>query len=34
MDAERAGIAPGLIRLSVGLEYPEDLLIDLDRAIA
>ena len=32
--AERAGIAPGVIRLSVGLEHPEDLLIDLDRAIA
>jgi O-succinylhomoserine sulfhydrylase len=29
----RAGITPGLLRLSVGLEDPEDLLADLRRAI-
>ena len=28
---EAAGIAPGLIRLAVGLEHPDDLLEDLDR---
>jgi methionine-gamma-lyase len=35
-DAEReaAGISPGLIRLSVGLEDPDDIIADLDQAIA
>lgn len=35
-EAERAqvGIAPGLIRISVGLEHPEDLLADLRQALA
>ncbi len=35
-DAERdaAGIAPGLIRLSVGIERVEDIIDDLDRALA
>ncbi len=28
------GITPGLVRLSVGLEDPEDLLEDLRRALA
>lgn len=32
--AEAAGIAPGLIRLAVGLEHPDDLLEDLDRTLA
>ncbi|MEM8978805.1 MAG: O-succinylhomoserine sulfhydrylase [Pseudomonadota bacterium] len=31
---EALGIAPGLVRLSVGLEDPEDLLRDLERALA
>jgi cystathionine beta-lyase/cystathionine gamma-synthase len=30
---EAAGIAPGLIRLSVGLEHPDDLILDLDRTL-
>ena len=29
-----AGIAPNLIRLSVGLEHPEDLIADLSQALA
>ena len=29
----RAGISDGLIRLSVGLEDPEDIIADLDRAL-
>ena len=36
MDADAlaaAGISEGLIRLSVGLEDPEDLTEDLDRAL-
>jgi len=35
-EAERAqvGIAPGLVRVSVGLEHPEDLLVDLRQALA
>jgi len=32
--AETAGIAPGLVRLAVGLEHPEDLLADIDRTLA
>jgi cystathionine beta-lyase/cystathionine gamma-synthase len=32
--AESAGITPGLIRFSAGLEHPEDLLEDLDRSLA
>ena len=30
----KAGIAPGMIRLSVGLEDPEDLIEELDRALS
>jgi cystathionine beta-lyase/cystathionine gamma-synthase len=30
---EAAGIAPGLIRLAVGLEHPDDLLEDLNRTL-
>lgn len=35
-EAERArvGIGPGLVRVSVGLEHPEDLLTDLRRGLA
>lgn len=35
-EAERAhvGITPGLVRISVGLEHPADLLDDLQRALA
>ena len=32
-ERDRAGIDDGLIRLSVGLEEPEDLVADLDRAL-
>lgn len=30
----RAGVAPGLVRLSVGLEHPDDLVADLARALS
>ena len=30
----RQGVTPGLVRLSVGLEDPDDLIEDLDRALA
>jgi len=33
-ERAKAGIADGLIRLSVGLENPEDLIADLDQALA
>jgi cystathionine beta-lyase/cystathionine gamma-synthase len=33
-EREAAGIAPGLIRLSVGIERAEDIVGDLDRALA
>jgi methionine-gamma-lyase len=33
-EAERAGIAPGLIRVSVGLEGQRDLVADFDQALA
>jgi methionine-gamma-lyase len=29
----RLGIAPALIRLSVGIEHPDDLIADLDQAL-
>ena len=32
-DLARAGIAEGTIRLSVGLEHPDDLIEDLSRAL-
>ena len=33
-DLKKAGISPGLIRLSVGLEHPDDIIDDLDQALA
>ena len=33
-DLMKAGIGPGTVRLSIGLEDPEDLIQDLDRALA
>jgi O-acetylhomoserine (thiol)-lyase len=33
-ELQKAGIGPGLIRLSIGLETLDDLLWDLDRALA
>uniref|UniRef100_A0A7V1ZHA5 PLP-dependent transferase n=1 Tax=Thermoanaerobaculum aquaticum TaxID=1312852 RepID=A0A7V1ZHA5_9BACT len=33
-EREKLGITDGLLRLSVGVEDPEDLLADLDRALA
>jgi cystathionine beta-lyase/cystathionine gamma-synthase len=30
----RLGIEPGCVRLSVGIEHPEDLIADLDAALA
>jgi O-acetylhomoserine (thiol)-lyase len=32
-DLKKAGIGPGTIRLSIGLEDAEDLIADLDRAL-
>lgn len=35
LDDQRAtGVTPGYVRLSIGLEHPDDLIADLDRAIA
>ena len=31
---ERIGITPGLLRLSVGIEHPSDLIADLEQALA
>jgi methionine-gamma-lyase len=33
-EAERIGIAPGLLRISVGLETIDDLIADFDQALA
>jgi methionine-gamma-lyase len=33
-ERDEAGIDDGLIRLSVGLENPEDIIADLDQALA
>ncbi len=30
---ERLGFTPGLLRLSVGLEHPDDLIADLEQAL-
>jgi methionine-gamma-lyase len=32
-ERDAAGIAPGLIRLSVGIERADDIMADLDRAL-
>ena len=32
-DLARAGVTPGMIRLSVGIEDPADLIADLDQAL-
>lgn len=33
-ELTQAGLSPGLIRLSVGLEHPDDLISDLEQALA
>lgn len=33
-DRRAAGITPDLVRLSVGIEHPDDIIADLDRALA
>ena len=33
-ELARVGISPGFCRLSIGLEDPDDLVADLDRALA
>jgi O-acetylhomoserine (thiol)-lyase len=32
-DQEKSGVSPGYVRLSIGLEHPDDLLADLDQAL-
>jgi cystathionine beta-lyase/cystathionine gamma-synthase len=32
-ERERLGITPGLVRLSVGIEHPDDLIADLGQAL-
>ena len=32
-ELEKTGISPGLLRLSVGMQDPEDLRRDLERAL-
>ena len=29
----KSGVSPGYVRLSIGLEHPDDLLADLDQAL-
>ncbi len=33
-ECRKVGITPGLIRLSVGIEDPADIIKDLDQALA
>jgi O-acetylhomoserine (thiol)-lyase len=33
-DLEKVGITPDMVRLSIGLEHPDDLIEDLDQALA
>ena len=32
-ERQRVGITPGLIRISVGLEHPEDIIYDVQQAL-
>jgi cystathionine beta-lyase/cystathionine gamma-synthase len=34
VERRRLGITGGLVRLSVGVEHPEDLIWDLEQALA
>ena len=29
----KSGVSPGYVRLSIGLEHPDDLIADLDQAL-
>ena len=33
-EQPRMGITPALVRLSIGVEHPDDLITDLDQALA
>ena len=33
-DQVRAGVTPGYVRLSVGIEHIDDIIADLDQALA
>ena len=33
-DQMKSGVSPGYVRLSIGLEHPDDLLADLDQALS
>jgi O-acetylhomoserine (thiol)-lyase len=33
-EQEKAGVRPEMIRLSIGIEHSDDLLADLDQALA
>ena len=33
-ELEQAGVPENLVRLSVGIEHPDDILADLDQALA
>ena len=33
-ELEAAGITPDMVRLSIGLEHPDDLIEDLDQALS
>ena len=32
-DQMKSGVSPGYVRLSIGLEHPDDLIADLDQAL-
>jgi O-acetylhomoserine (thiol)-lyase len=33
-EQQKAGVLPGMIRLSIGIEHIDDILADLDQALA
>jgi len=33
-DLAKAGVTPGYVRLSIGLEHHEDIIADIDQALA
>ena len=32
-ELKAAGVTPGYVRLSIGIEYPDDIIADLDQAL-
>ena len=33
-ELSKAGVTPGYVRLSIGIEHPDDIIADLDQALS